>query len=554
MYVYLFDTVSGALVKRLGPLSVVIDDLAFSPDGKQLLAGYKNGIRLWDSPFAGEGKTDPKHGANVYGVAFDRSGSGRIATVSYDGMIRLYERGLQLPPKTLMLPGPGLPADVDFAPDGKILAVGSNFTTKIDLISVPDLVKVGEVDTSFADNGKFTVVTWSADGRSLYAGGSYFDAAGTIRLFAGPMPGAASPFPWRVRLDDLRSCCALPEGGVVFGSADPAFGTYCRMASLVSIQNAVSADMRAKHSGITRMPRDAMGVWFGLEAMGARSLALRCWPSSPSRPHVSRRRTISSPQTGTLKIEHWMDDMHPTLDGKPIPLETTKTPAASPSRPTPRASSSARTGRSIVSMPRANKLWQHQDRRRRLGRESLGRRLDRRGRARRWHDPLVSRLRWRTSCLTFFVHVPDKRWIAWTPSGYYAASPGGEDLIGWHVNGKTWDVPVDFFPASLFRDKFYRPDIVQLVLKTKDEAKAIAEANEIAKRKEEEAKLPAVVEIIADPRGVETDKPDLALKYRLRSPSGRAVTRLEVRIDGRPIESKGIETFDESSSSIPRTA
>ena len=24
--------------------------------------------------------------------------------------------------------------------------------------------------------------------------------------------------------------------------------------------------------------------------------------------------------------------------------------------------------------------------------------------------------------------------LAWTPSGYYMASPGGEDLIGWHVN------------------------------------------------------------------------------------------------------------------------
>src|SRR5262249_20397086 len=25
-------------------------------------------------------------------------------------------------------------------------------------------------------------------------------------------------------------------------------------------------------------------------------------------------------------------------------------------------------------------------------------------------------------------------WIAWTPEGYYAASPGGEKLIGWQVN------------------------------------------------------------------------------------------------------------------------
>ena len=50
--------------------------------------------------------------------------------------------------------------------------------------------------------------------------------------------------------------------------------------------------------------------------------------------------------------------------------------------------------------------------------------------------------------LAFFVHVPDKKWVAWTPSGYYAASPGGEDLIGWHVNGPDWGDSVGFFPAS----------------------------------------------------------------------------------------------------------
>ena len=156
--------------------------------------------------------------------------------------------------------------------------------------------------------------------------------------------------------------------------------------------------------------------------------------------------------------------------------------------------------------------------------------------------------------LAFFVHVPDKRWIAWTPSGYYAASPGAEDLIGWHVNGKTLDDPVDFFPASRFRDRFYRPDIVQLVVKMRDEKRAIAEANIRAKRKMEEesihAILPAVVEIIADPRGIETDKPDLTLTYRLRSPSGRPVTKLEVRIDDRPVESRAATPLDEEDHEI----
>ena len=34
--------------------------------------------------------------------------------------------------------------------------------------------------------------------------------------------------------------------------------------------------------------------------------------------------------------------------------------------------------------------------------------------------------------LALFVDVPTRRWVAWTPTGYYMASPGGEDLIGWH--------------------------------------------------------------------------------------------------------------------------
>src|SRR6202011_1092550 len=75
----------------------------------------------------------------------------------------------------------------------------------------------------------------------------------------------------------------------------------------------------------------------------------------------------------------------------------------------------------------------------------------------------------------------DERWVAWTPSGYYMASPGGEDLIGWHVN-RGWEQPADFFPASRFRDKFERPDIVKLVLDTLDEDAAVSQANAKAHR------------------------------------------------------------------------
>ena len=53
-------------------------------------------------------------------------------------------------------------------------------------------------------------------------------------------------------------------------------------------------------------------------------------------------------------------------------------------------------------------------------------------------------------------------WIAWTPEGYYAASPGGEKLMGWHVNNGP-DQMATFYRASQFRKSLYRPDVVKLI-------------------------------------------------------------------------------------------
>jgi hypothetical protein len=36
--------------------------------------------------------------------------------------------------------------------------------------------------------------------------------------------------------------------------------------------------------------------------------------------------------------------------------------------------------------------------------------------------------------LALFVHKETREWVLWTPDGYYDASPGGDRLIGWHLN------------------------------------------------------------------------------------------------------------------------
>lgn len=137
--------------------------------------------------------------------------------------------------------------------------------------------------------------------------------------------------------------------------------------------------------------------------------------------------------------------------------------------------------------------------------------------------------------LAFFPHNDRQRWVLWTPLGYYDASPGGENLIGWHVN-RGADQAADFFPASRFRDTFYRPDVIAKVLETRDEAKALQLANAAAGRKQEKAAvaalLPPVVELVAPADGTSVSTSPITIRFRVRAPADAPATSLRVRVNG----------------------
>ena len=89
--IYLFDRESGNLIRRIADdLPDVTHFLTFSPDGRYLAATLASGgLRVldrdkdWSQAFR-----DDQYGSNSYGAAFARDG--RLATTSYDGLIRLY--------------------------------------------------------------------------------------------------------------------------------------------------------------------------------------------------------------------------------------------------------------------------------------------------------------------------------------------------------------------------------------------------------------------------------------------------------------------------------
>ena len=156
----------------------------------------------------------------------------------------------------------------------------------------------------------------------------------------------------------------------------------------------------------------------------------------------------------------------------------------------------------------------------------------------RWH-----RLDNGQELLALFVHAKDRRWVAWTPKGYYLASPGAESMIGWHVN-RAWNQAAEFFSVDRFREQFNRPDIVKLVLAVQDEETAIAEANTRAglKRAAEtiRATLPPVIEIVRPENETSFRQPEVTLEYTARSPTGQRITDIDVHINGSTLGARSL--------------
>lgn len=532
-YVHLYDTVTGALVMKLGPLPDVIGALAFSHDGKRLAAGLNggHGIRVWSVPFDRTPREDTKYEGDVNSVAFDRSG--RLGSVAADGVIRLYDRSFNLLARRVGA-SDGVPFDLAFSPKQDALAVASYGSQRVELVSARTLKHLAWTNSAGLP-GMIGAVAWSADGKHLYGGGTV-DGGGAVQVVAWPDNGRGKPTALPALIDSISDLEARPEGGVAFASTDPGFGILGAPDLARQVQGPVTADMRLKIADLFQIAPDATGVRFGLNE-GAEEpwrfdLAMLDFKPSPQAPAGD-----VAPDTRSLPISGWPDGGAARLGGRLLALERGEQA---------RSLAIAADKQSFVlgadwSISRyhaeGNRIW-----RMTVPNTAWGVALSADGQILvaamgdgtiRWFRMSDGQL-----LLSFFVHVPDKRWIAWTTTGYYAASPGGEDLIGWHVN-RSWHETPDFFPAARFRDRYYRPDIVGLVLGLLDETRAVEEANRVARRKDTDAPvaelLPPVIEIVDPAGGARITAPNLTIRYRLRSPSGQAVTRIDVLIDGRPL-------------------
>ena len=537
----LFDLDSGS-IRRVGAFPREINAVAFSADGARVAIGLggKNGVRVYDWLSGGELFTDRDYAGDVYGVTFAPDGS--LISSSFDGQLRRYGPDFRLTAKRGSLAGKqpyGLMVDRA----GRRLAVGFDDAPKASIFDATTLAPVAEADSAGLANGSLSAVAWSRDGATLVSGAhaqAQWNGVWRHLLRVFDPDGRRRGLDVPISSDTLMDLLPCGEG-FAYAAADPAIGLVDAGGLVKVLQGPHTADMRGKTGKGLEISGDAETVRFGLVYGEGKpvlfDVAAGTFVDSPN-PIAG----LAPARVDGMPVTDWIDNEAPKFRGVKIGLNDYEKARALAIRPD---GSGFALGANwdVRAFDTTGKLVWKQD----VPGEAFGVDFSADGQL------LVvacgdGTIRWLRSSdgvelLALFVDVPTRRWVAWTPTGYYMASPGGEDLIGWHIN-RGWVQEADFFPASRFSARFNRPDIVQLVLKTRDEATAVGQANEIAKRKREtapiETTLPPVIKIASPTADGKFTGNSVEVAFSVRSPSGLPVDRVDALIDGRPVEARGV--------------
>jgi WD40 repeat protein len=569
--VYLFDRSSGKMTRRLAGFPNIILHMVFSPDGSLLAVTMgSGGLRLFETAQYQKVGEDTDYGAESYGVDFDSQG--HLATACCDGWVRFYAIGQRPAPglkllKKQKMEAPGLLYSVKFSPDGARLAAGFADGTQVVVLRTSDLGVVFSPDTHDVSNGHLAQVAWSQDGSRLYAAGKYRNQGQyVVRWWEEGGLGRIHEIP--ASSNTIMALLAHRKGGIVFASAAPALGYINDKDKKQVYLPAPLADFRDTEKSFL-VSKDATTLQF---LFGGND-------PSPIRFSLSDRRFDGKAALAAdvkplidradgWNLTSWRNSYSPQLNGRILELA-----------PNERCRSYAITPDFEHLLLGGNWYLRFYDRSAQMLWES-------RIPAPPWalniagNGKLVvaalgdGTLRWyRLSdgklLLSFFPHPDRKRWILWSPRGYFDASPGGEQLLGWRVN-RSAEQAADYFPLSQFRSNFYRPELVQQILTLLDEEQAIQIALGSNGQSEESASsqvlhavlpgtavkrpsppalptqaialnqiaqmVPPIVELVSPNSHATIVATDLLLQYRIRTRAQEPVTAVKLLLDGRPVK------------------
>jgi WD40 repeat protein len=535
--IYQFDQTSGRLTAYSVAYTQKVVGLAISPDGSRLAATFKSGggLRILRAQDLSELAWDNDCTADSYGADFDRGG--RLITSCDDGFLRLYDaQGRRIAKRKVA--GGDQPFGVRFSPDGERIAVGFDDSAAVVVVSGRDLAPLYRPDTKLASKRNLERIAWSRDGGWLYAGGT-FNHDGLGLIVAWPDEGRGAPVLREAAVETIMDLTPLSNGGLVFGSG-AAWGVLGQDGQRERLVLPAVLDHRGPPSKF-RVSRDGQRVEFGFDRWDgrewSRTLARFDLATRTLESGVSAAAGLTAPRTGGLPVTDWEDNRAPKFNGKSITLKQYEMS---------RALSVAADGGGFV-----------------LGTEWWLRSFDAKGRE-RWHQstPGVAwavnqsedgrfvlaalgdgTIRWYDAAsgqerLALFVHGGDKRWVLFTPEGFYQASPGGDALLGYHLNQGA-NREGEFVDSAQLAGVFFRPDLITRRLAS-DEATITQAVESIGNvRVVLAGGLPPTVTLMSPARAESDGEYELSVRIVPAQPGSR-VGELKLFINGAEVPGRAV--------------
>ena len=158
------------------------------------------------------------------------------------------------------------PHRIAFSPDGTMLAVGYADAATVDLFDGHSLAPLPRPNVDGLRNGSLSIVTWSKDGKTLYAGGSYDDGRGTpVLAWANAGRGERRALP--AGSNTVSGLAALPDGALLVAAQDPFLALLEPDGRPRWAHASPTADFRDQHDTLA-VSADGTIVDFGFEAGG----------------------------------------------------------------------------------------------------------------------------------------------------------------------------------------------------------------------------------------------------------------------------------------------
>ncbi|MBL9115748.1 MAG: caspase family protein [Verrucomicrobiaceae bacterium] len=554
--VYLINTADGEVVKTLR-ITAAANVMKFSDRGSLLAVGLANGkLAVYDAGAMANVTSVEFKESIIYGLDWhqDRQivvgtskGKATILELSAEkkvtvGKTRLVSGDLSVPADRLMPP-----MRVAISPDGSRVAFAYGISFAVSVHQMSDLLPVSFPSCSGVSGSGVTYLAWNQDGTEL-AGGGHTDTEGHAPLRLWKNSGAEKPQDFETPITNgFLGLAHSQKLGFILVTGDPSLAALPpteaagrKVTTLLSPANANHLAMAdgfgaSADTGIVRFMDD-----------GERSENRFFSVSSGTYLKPNEVDKLRVADTSSLNVKNWKWSTSPTLKGNPLPLEPGEKSFFLAIN-SDKKSFSMGTQRHVYCFTNTGTVrWKIQSH----------------GYARaavpstdgallavvhgdgtiRWHLSKDG-----TELLAFFPHADRKRWIMWSPTGYFDCSAGAEDLIGWLRNRGVGE-SADFSPASRFRAVYYRPDVIHRLLVVRDVQKALSEANASLGKPDATLETAAsVVERLSPPvvtlrsggitrsLTLPVEAGSVTLRYSVRNTGPAIADRMELRFNGRPL-------------------